>query len=145
MSHEVPVREGRQLYQPDAVLIIREHTLSDLDGEPRLANASRSSEGDQPVLGEQALYPTDLVRPGNKGSQRVRKIVRSRRAGRLMRKCQQRVMVEDPLQEVLQLGAGIHSLLVDEGFSRSVIDVGSLGLPTTAVQGQHQLPAKPLA
>ena len=43
-----------------------------------------------------------------------------------------------------QLRAGLYAELVDQGVSRGGVDAPSLRLPTTGVQGKHQLPGQPL-
>ena len=60
-------------------------------------------------------------------------------------RCQGRVLAENRLLEGLQGRARLDAQLVDEQPSRLPIDLEGLGLPARAVEGAHELRAKPLA
>ena len=69
-----------------------------------------------------------------------------RRAGERSLFEQQRVVLaQDCRLELAELGAGIDAELVDEGLTRSAIGGEGVGLPTGAVEGQHELGTRTLA
>src|SRR5207248_3123914 len=58
---------------------------------------------------------------------------------------ERRVLVENSLLEVAQCGARLDPQLLDERATRVLVRGERLALPPTAVEGQHELAAQPLA
>ena len=57
---------------------------------------------------------------------------------------ERRVLLEDLLLELLQRRAGLESQPLDESLTRRLVRSERFGLPTRAVEGKHELSAKPL-
>ena len=74
------------------------------------------------------------------------RIARCRGAGSVPAlRCQGRVLAQNRLLELVQGRARLDAELVDEQPPRLPIDLEGLGLPARAVEGAHELRAKPLA
>src|SRR5207249_10165415 len=67
------------------------------------------------------------------------------RRRRFVVEVERRVLVEHPLLEVAQLLARLDPELLDERATRVLVRGERFSLPSTAIEGEHELAAKPLA
>ena len=70
------VVEGRETNQPGAVRIPVQHGFRELEGEPRLAGATRPSQCDQPRFAKKAAQLRQLSLAPHKGAELGGQVVR---------------------------------------------------------------------
>src|SRR5262249_55178384 len=81
------VRQRRQLDDPDPIGKLRQQLSRDFDGESRLANASRASKGNEPIVGQEPDHFLNRDLAADQIRYRCRKICRSaRRTGNFRRR-----------------------------------------------------------
>ena len=81
-SDQLRIGERSELCKPHAVRITVEDAPAHLDGEPRLADTSRSGQRHEAMAGESCLYLCNLGLASDQTGQRVWKIVAGRRTSR---------------------------------------------------------------
>jgi hypothetical protein len=146
--HELRVTQRGQWHPPDAVPITTGDFDGCLRGEPGLAAAARSGQGEQTnvVAHDQADDLVQFARTAEKRRRRHRQVTRQpvglrhrERCGRLPR--ESGIVREDLSLEFLQGGAGFDPELVDENPSRLGVDGERIRLAARAVEGEHKLAA----
>ena len=115
------------------------------DGErqPGLSHATWPGQDDEPLtavqVGEHSgnpVCPADDRREGHRDRARL-----GRHRGR---GDQGRVLVQDPVREPAQVGAGVDARLVEQVLARRPVCLHRLALTTGAVEGEHEVLPRPL-
>ena len=114
------------------------------------ARQRRSVAGRVVETGRQLGRELDDVRAEHRHESAAEQCVRDvaepvRDGGRLAAQLELRVLPEDRAVELLQAAAGVDAELVHEHSPGVVVGLERLGLPTRAIERQHQLPPEALA
>jgi hypothetical protein len=143
-----PLHRGKR-HEPRAVFELPLGRARRLQREPRLANAARPGECQQPYRlidhacgdGRDLALTTDRrVGWGRHAGSHI-----TRFGGPAARRLEARIMGKDRLLKLSQLGTWLDAQLVHEGLARVPIGVERLGLPAAAIQGEHALCVQALA
>ena len=137
---------------PEDADVQRSRSAGELVGEPTLADARLPREDDElssthPRFAEGGLElgELSLAADEERGRRVGRPRVGSGARWRGRRRIEHGFLVEDRALQLLQRAARVDPELVGEHPAGILVRVERLRLPTTAVQGQHELPAQPLA
>ena len=134
-SHGVTVVHAVKGYEPHRDV----RTEGDLRREARLAHAARTDDGDKPISGEGGLDAVELGGAADEARQRT-----SDGGARRRHRHERRVVSQDRTLERRQRRSRVEPQLVGERAAGVLVCGQSIGLPTAAIQRQHQLLAEAL-
>jgi len=134
--HLLVVPDRREIDEPDTVGVRGQHPLTDLAGQPGLSCTTRTGESDERARSNEFDETLDLSPSPNKARHRTLEVGSRRGAIRLAG--QRRVLEEDPLLEVVELGTGLDAEFLSEDVGNTPVGPQRIALAPTAVQGKHQ-------
>ncbi len=122
---------GGQVDPPDAVAESVEGHPRDLEGEAGLADAAETRHRDESLRVEPLDDLGDLQVPSDEGRQRRREVVRGFEV-------EVGVLAKDPILEEGGLRCGVEPELLAESLPKGEPGAQGVGLPSCAVEGEHQ-------
>ncbi len=141
------ITDRRQVGEPDTFAVRIELAVTDLSGEPGLADAAGADDRHDAVPIEQRPGRVDLgaapdERVGRDGQVRCRGTCRGR--GR-PRRAERGILFEDRELQLAQLGSRVDAELLGEDRARTLVGTQGVTLPAGAIQRGHELRPEPFA
>ena len=141
---QLRAREMREVGEVDAVGEPVGEVVAGLEREPRLADAPGPGQRHQArAAAQQRRQLRQVGLATHERRRRSREVPARAQLGRLDR--ERRVLLQDRALQLVQRGAGLEPELLAQRLPRLPEHLERVGLAVAPVQGEHELPAEPLA